>query len=167
MVKLSDKLNLELSEYYFKSDSRSDYGIELPFYLLSFVISAEIFYGENQIDEKEYKLFLDKSLDYIIVEGLNVKRRGFIITTPEYREKYDIIEMLIHSCSDFIDSVLMQGGVNEELETIIENLFYEFKAEYNKYSYSLKVPKIDDAMHKFLVKYLIELVGRYENGEFD
>lgn len=165
MIGLADKLSVEFTRYFFEQNASKDYGVEAPFHVLIFGFVAAIYSDTGAIDEREHDFFLARAADYIVVEGLGTQRRGFVITTPEYRQKLQIVEKLLRFTDGWVDESLFIDPNEESFQEDVLAYVDTFRRRYNELASSLKVPKIDETREKFIARMYGELLKRYREKQ--
>src|SRR3989344_1646260 len=165
MINLVDRLSVEFTRYFFERNASSDYGVEAPFLILIFGFVAAIYADAELIDEREHDFFIARATDYIVVEGLGTRRRGIVITTPEYREKLYIVDALLKFADGWAEETLFITPDDDSFETNVSEWVHAFRAQFNKLAPSLKVPKIDETREAFMEKMYAELLKRHDGNQ--
>jgi hypothetical protein len=165
MIGLADRLSVEFSRYFFEHNATTDYGVDVPFYILIFGFVAAIYADVGTIDKREHDLFLARAADYVVVEGLGTRRRNIVITTPEYREKLPIVDKLLKFTNDWVDESLLLDPNEESFWDEVLVYVDMFRRTYNELALRLKAPKIDETRKKFIAEMYGELLKRFYDEE--
>lgn len=173
MIAMADKMSFEFSKYNFKSYSRQGYGEDVPFLLLAFCFAGEMCSDEERVDAQELEIFYEKTADYIVVEGLKIRRKGLLITTAEYRRSVSIIKKLVNMSSNVaakcIDYYYDDGNEDwddedEYLREHIDSCLKFFYSNFNNSAHEIKIPTIDEKKKIFITTNCASFVRAYLVG---
>lgn len=113
---------------------------QVPSSLYSLVACAQLYRGMGHISDDEYALFLEKSINFIISDVMNIRIHGLVLTTSEYRNAKRILSHLAQKysyCIGYAD--LPMANIRSKVE---EDDF--FVNEFNEVANLLNFPDVDE-----------------------
>jgi len=101
LFQFADKLALEhLKRLVDQGNLPETISINVAAHVLSFCFWAAYFYSGHRLSHDDHNEFLEKAANYILAEVMAVKVKGFVLTTPDYREKILILRPFMYKTSE-------------------------------------------------------------------